>query len=228
MASFLSLIPLALGVLVGSAACQHRRPLADKSTSLAASAPKKTKGAEPRQPAAAPELESSEARAARIAAPDGFIRMTVGGIAPTSRGNAVLLVDEGKKLGIPIFIGQAEALSIQLRLEKRHYDRPLTHDLLDSMMGKLGGRVESVRVDKYQNNIYFGTVIVVSGARRIELDSRSSDAVALAVGNDAPIFVARQVVDRNAVALEEMESHAHPSNEPEVPVEETTRPAFTL
>jgi uncharacterized protein len=154
--------------------------------------------------------------------------MTVGGIAPTPQGNAVLLIDEDKKLGIPIFIGEAEALSIQLRLEKRRYDRPLTHDLLDSMMGKLGGHVESVRVDKVQDNIYFGTVIVMTGGRRIELDSRSSDAVALALGNEAPIFVARQVVDRAAIALEELESHANSADEPEVRVEESKRPAFSL
>lgn len=161
--------------------------------------------------------------------PRGFVQMTVGGVAPTAQGNAVLLVDAEKKLGIPIFIGQAEALAIQLRLEKRRYDRPLTHDLMDSMMGKLGGRVESVRVDKVQDNIYFGTVILATGAERIELDSRSSDAVALAVGSDAPIFVAEQVVKRAAVSLEQLEGHANSADDGlEVPVEEPTRPSFSL
>ena len=154
--------------------------------------------------------------------------MTVGGVAPTAQGNAVLLVDEQKKLAIPIFIGQAEALSIQLRLEKRRYDRPLTHDLLDTMLGRLGGRIESVRVDKVHDNVYFGTVIIADGPNRIELDSRSSDAVALAVGNDAPIFVARQVLERSGVALEELESHANSADEPPAVIEQPKRDSVSL
>jgi bifunctional DNase/RNase len=185
-------------------------------------------GAKPAPPPAAAETPQKKAAQA-VPAPRGFVQMTVGGVAPTAQGNAVLLVDAEKKLGIPIFIGQAEALAIQLRLEKRRYDRPLTHDLLDSMMSKLGGRVESVRVDKVQDNIYFGTVIVAAGAERIELDSRSSDAVALAVGSDAPIFVAEQVVKRAAVSFEHLEVPSNSADDdPEILAEEPKRPSFSL
>jgi bifunctional DNase/RNase len=217
---------LFLGVLaLGSTGCGREKPPGDKQPKPV-TAPRAAAQSPPAPEA--PERPASAAPDARVSVPDGFIEMTVGGVAPTAQGNAVLLIDGEKKLGIPIFIGEAEALSIQLRLEKRRYDRPLTHDLLDSMMGKLGGRVESVRVDKVQDNVYFGTVIVATGARRIELDSRSSDAVALAVGNSAPIFVARQVVERSAVGLEQLESHSNSADEPEVRVEEPKRPAFTL
>ncbi len=185
------------------------------------------------KPAAPPRVEAADAPSPKaphgVTAPRGFVLMTVGGVAPTAQGNAVLLVDAEKKFGIPIFIGQSEALAIQLRLEKRRYDRPLTHDLLDSMMGKLGGRVESVRVDKVQDNVYFGTVIVATGRERIEFDSRSSDAVALAVGSDAPIFVADQVVKRAAMSLEQLESHSNSADDgPEVFAPDPTRPAFSL
>lgn len=226
MTPYPALLLLMLGGVIGSTACNRETPRTDTR------APEPAKIAAPRiaqAPAPAPApAPSTSSQAPKLGAPDGFVRMTVGGLAPTSRGNAVLLVDEEKKVAVPIFIGEAEALSIQLRLEKRHYDRPLTHDLLDAMMGKLGGRVESVRVDKFQDNVYFGTVIVTTGERRIELDSRSSDAVALAVGNDAPIFVARQVVDRAAVALEDLHAQANSKDDPEVPVEEPKRNDFSL
>ena len=217
---------LVIGVLLGSGCANHGPPLekrrASRPVPTAARAPK------PPPPAAAKDDQQKQETHA-VPAPRGFVQMTVGGVAPTAQGNAVLLVDSEKKLGIPIFIGQAEALAIQLRLEKRRYDRPLTHDLMDSMMGKLGGRVESVRVDKVQDNVYFGTVIVSTGAERIELDSRSSDAVALAVGSDAPIFVAEQVVKRAAVSLEQLESHSSSAeDEPELLVEEPKRQSFSL
>jgi bifunctional DNase/RNase len=212
--------------MLGSGCAKHGPPLEKQRAPRPV--PTLARGAKPAPPpAAAEDPEKKEARA--VPAPRGFVQMTVGGVAPTAQGNAVLLVDAEKKFGIPIFIGQAEALAIQLRLEKRRYDRPLTHDLLDSMMGKLGGRVESVRVDKVEDNIYFGTVIVATAAERIELDSRSSDAVALAVGSDAPIFVAEQVVKRAAVSFEQLESHSSSADDdPEIPAEEPKRPSFSL
>jgi len=220
---------LILGVALGSLGCAKHGPPGENQRRVAPAVPRaRAKTAAPASPAPAGSTPAEARATPTIAIPRGFVQMTVGGVAPTAQGNAVLLVDADKKLGIPIFIGQAEALAIQLRLEKRRYDRPLTHDLMDSMMGKLGGRIESVRVDKVQDNVYFGTVIVASGARRIELDSRSSDAVALAVGSDAPIFVAEQVVKHAAVSLQDLESHSNSAEDPEVSVEEPKRPSFSL
>ena len=136
--------------------------------------------------------------------PSGFVRMTVRGVAPTAQGNAVLLVDENQKRGVPIFVGETEALSIRLRLANRRYARPLTHDLLDSALDQLGAKVEYVRVDKLQNNVFFGTVVLTSGKKYIELDARSSDAVALALGRNVPIFMARPVLDRSAIDLDKI------------------------
>jgi bifunctional DNase/RNase len=146
--------------------------------------------------------------------PSGFVRMTVRGVAPTAQGNAVLLVDENQKRGVPIFVGETEALSIRLRLANRRYARPLTHDLFDSALDQLGAKVEYVRVDKLQNNVFFGTVVLTSGKKYIELDARSSDAVALALGRDVPIFMARPVLDRSAIDLDKipMEKPGSPEN----------------
>jgi bifunctional DNase/RNase len=153
--------------------------------------------------------------------PRGFIRVAVRGVAPTTQGNAVLLVDESRGRAVPVFVGDSEALSIQLRLEKRRYARPLTHDLLDTMLARLGGRIDSVRVEKLENNVFFGIVVVREGARRMELDARTSDAVALAVGCDAPIFVSERVLERAGVSLDDLEKQAPEDQEP---AERGTRP----
>ena len=146
--------------------------------------------------------------------PSGFVRMTVRGVAPTAQGNAVLLVDEQQKKGVPIFVGETEALSIRLRLANRRYARPLTHDLFDSALDQLGAKIEYVRVDKLQNNVFFGTVVMTSGKKYIELDARSSDAVALALGRNVPIFMARPVLDRSAIDLDKIpiEKPGNPEN----------------
>lgn len=135
--------------------------------------------------------------------PTGFVRVSVGGLVPTPNGNAVLLVQDGTRRAVPIFIGDTEALSIRLRLEKRHFERPLTHDLLDSMLRRLGGHVESVRVERLEDNIFYGIVVVRSLKGKMELDARSSDAVALAVGNGAPIFMSKTVLEQAGRDLDE-------------------------
>jgi len=116
--------------------------------------------------------------------------------------SAVLLVEDGTKVALPIFIGGTEALSIHLRLDKQKFTRPLTHDLFDSAVAKLGGHVESVRVDKLENNVFLGTVVLAGGSGNIDLDARPSDAIAIALGNGAPIHVAREVLERAGLDLD--------------------------
>ncbi len=134
--------------------------------------------------------------------PDGYVEMTVEGVSPTPAGEAVLLVDAGSKIGLPIFIGGTEALSIRLRLKKRDFVRPLTHDLYDATLSRLGANVQSARVDRLQDNTYFGTVVLTKDGKRLELDARPSDAIALAVGNRAPIHVAQAVLDVAGIKLD--------------------------
>jgi len=127
--------------------------------------------------------------------------------------NAVLLVEEGKRIALPIFIGGTEALSIRLRLEKKPFARPLTHDLFDSSIKKLGGRVASVRVDKIEDNTFHGTVVLESGRERFDMDARPADAIAIAIGNGAPIHVARTVLDHAGLNLDELNVEP-PEDEP--------------
>ncbi len=146
-----------------------------------------------------PKNQAKARRAERTKPPPGYVRMIVGGVAPTPQGNAVLLSDEAGTVGLPIFVGQGEALSILVRLRQHPYQRPLTHDLLDTILRRLGGSIESVRVDAVKNNVFFATVLVRDKDRVFEVDSRASDAIALAVGNNAPIFVAKPVIEQAAI-----------------------------
>jgi uncharacterized protein len=173
------------------------------SASAAAPSPSHSAAAPSESAATAPSSEGAE-RKVDATPPSGFVRMTVRGVAPTPQGNAVLLVDEQQKRGVPIFVGETEALSIRLRLANRRYARPLTHDLFDSALDELGAKIEYVRVDKLQNNVFFGTVVLTSGKKYIELDARSSDAVALALGRNVPIFVARPVLDHSSIELDKI------------------------
>lgn len=132
--------------------------------------------------------------------PSTHLEMTVAAVAATEQGSkVVMLVDGTDKVALPIFVGASEALSIELRLHKERYQRPLTHDLLDSVMHKLGGQIEKVHVDELRDNVYIGAVFVRQGRKISEIDARPSDAIALALGAEAPIFVARKVVEAAGV-----------------------------
>lgn len=137
-------------------------------------------------------------------APAGYIEMTVAGVRSTEGGNAVILIDAARRVAVPVFIGGTEALSIQLRLEGKKYERPLTHDLLDAMLARFDARVVAVRVDTIDNDVFIGAVLVQRGKRVEEFDSRVSDALALALGNKVPIYVAQRVVDKSGIDVRQL------------------------
>lgn len=136
--------------------------------------------------------------------PPGYEEMTVGGVAPTPQGNAVVLMDPIANVAVLIFIGGTEALSIALRLRREKYARPLTHDLLDDMVGRLGGTIVGVRVDKIEDNVFHGTVLLDQDGTIAKVDARPSDAMALAVGNRVPIFVSKNVIRQAGVDLSKL------------------------
>jgi hypothetical protein len=136
--------------------------------------------------------------------PDHYVEVSVGAVGPTPHGPVVLLLDPSKHRAVPIFIGESEAFSIKLRLAHRSYPRPLSHDLLETILHKLGGRVEQVRVERLVENAYVATVVVVRDHERFELDARSSDAIALALGSQVPIFMAEDLLRTTAVDLDRL------------------------
>lgn len=135
-------------------------------------------------------------------APQGYVEAEIGGVMdhPDLEGFAVILLDRERSIALPIFIGGTEALAIELRHQKRRYPRPLTHDLLDELMRQLGAALYKVHIDAIRDNTFIGTVFVKSNGRVIELDARASDAIALAIGSGAPIFVHRSVFDQAGIA----------------------------
>jgi len=137
--------------------------------------------------------------------PDGYVAMSVVAVTPTEHGDAVLLGDAAQPTVVPIFIGGTEALSIRLRLDGQRYQRPLTHDLLDDLVGRLGGAVWKVHVDGLKGNTFVGRVFVRQGGRTLDVDARPSDAIALALGSKVPIFVARTVVEATGLKKQDLE-----------------------
>jgi bifunctional DNase/RNase len=166
-------------------------PLAPTGSAAAPAAPES-----PSPDIKAPEIKPSEGAPAP---PQGYVIMKVADVVPTSQGNAVLLTDEAEERMLPIFVGGTEALSIQLRLDAKRYERPLTHDLLDNLVGKLGGDLVKVQVDEIRGSVFVGSVFVRQAGKIISVDARPSDAIALALGRRAPIFVASKVMDASSV-----------------------------
>jgi bifunctional DNase/RNase len=137
--------------------------------------------------------------------PPGYVEAKVMQVLAVAEGNgAVLLVDETDTLVLPIFIGGTEAISIDARMRGQARPRPLTHDLYDATVRKLGGKLVKVHVDKLENETFHGSVFVRIGGRIIKLDARPSDALALAIGNKLPIYVAKQVFEQAGVDKQEI------------------------
>jgi bifunctional DNase/RNase len=154
------------------------------------------------------------ARSDTATPPPGYILMK-----PMARsgafGNAVLLVDAGDQVFVPIYIGGTEALSIQLRLEHQRYTRPLTHDLFDAFAQELGAHMLRAQVDRLKGDIYIGTVVFEKAGKTVVLDARPSDAIALAIGNRAPIFVSQKLIESVGIRAEDLErADEKPRSEP--------------
>jgi bifunctional DNase/RNase len=129
--------------------------------------------------------------------PSDYVRVSV--VALVSQGGMVALADPTEEVIVPIYIGGTEAASIKHRYEHTTAERPLTHDLFDSALHELGARVIRAQVDKLENNTYFATLILKDKGRYIQLDARPSDAIALALGANAPIYCASAVITQAGV-----------------------------
>ena len=109
-------------------------------------------------------------------------------------------VDSNKFL--PIWIGHPEAAAILMRLQGASTPRPMTHDLLVDILGEVETKCTQVAVTELRDNTFFATITLVANGREIEIDSRPSDALALAVRSGAPIFAADDVIAESAIEFE--------------------------
>ncbi|MBW1808374.1 MAG: bifunctional nuclease family protein [Deltaproteobacteria bacterium] len=148
--------------------------------------------------------KKSTTQADTLKPPRGFVTMHVAGVMESKGGKAVVLKEEKNGYLLPIWIGEAEAFAIQLRLSRRSFQRPLTHDLLDKVVQKLGGELIKIHVDDLQDNTFLGTVFIRQNKKIISIDARPSDSIALAVGNKIPIFVSQKVLDRAGIKEDQL------------------------
>ena len=104
---------------------------------------------------------------------------------------------------LPIWIGPSEADSIALKLQDVDVPRPLTHDLLRTVISTLGATVTRVVVSDLNNDTFYAKIVLQYNGNNMEVDARPSDAIALAVRTDAPIFADDSVVERAAIQIDE-------------------------
>ena len=114
---------------------------------------------------------------------------------------AVVLRGKDSDLYLPIFIGPFEVEAIRFKLMDVEVQRPMTHDLLGSVIGDLGATVESIVVSDLQNDTFYAKIVMNYNGNVVEVDSRPSDAIALAVRANAPIFASDDVIEKAAVTL---------------------------
>jgi bifunctional DNase/RNase len=114
----------------------------------------------------------------------------------TSNGFVVLLMDLANKTGLPIWIGPFEANAIAMKLKKIGSQRPMTHDLIHSILNNLESKVIKIVVNDLKENTYYALIYLNRKGDEIVIDSRPSDAIAIALAVDAPIFVSDQVIEK--------------------------------
>jgi bifunctional DNase/RNase len=114
----------------------------------------------------------------------------------------VILKEKESDRYLPIWIGPAEADAIAVKLQDVTVSRPLTHDLLRSVIDTLGAKVSSIIVSELKNDTFYAKIVLNVDGTQLEVDSRPSDALALAVRADVPIFAEEVVLDKAGILLD--------------------------
>lgn len=142
---------------------------------------------------------------------DGAIQMAVGGLTldPVTKTPIVILKDMDNKLNLPIWIGLLEATAMATELEGIKMARPMTHDLLKNILTELGGSIQFVEITELKENTYYALIYVNFAGRELAIDSRPSDAIALALRTKSPIYVAKAVLEASSI-LQQSEEGKEP------------------
>lgn len=143
---------------------------------------------------------------------DDTIEMSVGGLTldPVTKTPIVILKDTENKLNLPIWIGLLEATAMATEIEGIKMARPMTHDLLKTILGEFGCSVESVEITELKENTYYASVNLSVAGRQVMIDSRPSDAIALALRTKSPIYVAKAVLEASSVLQQSDEGKEPP------------------
>ncbi|MBA7468877.1 MAG: bifunctional nuclease family protein [Dehalococcoidia bacterium] len=134
-----------------------------------------------------------------------MIEMTIDSIRVSLMNyqRVVILKEKMAKRYLPIWIGPSEADAIAVKLQGVTVPRPLTHDLLGSVIDSLGAALDSIIVSDLKSDTFYAKIILNVDGQQVEIDSRPSDALALAVRTDAPIFAEEAVLDKAGILLDE-------------------------
>lgn len=127
------------------------------------------------------------------------VRMEIKGLMldPSSKAPIVVLRDEEARVLLPIWIGIFEANAIAMQVENVSVPRPLTHDLLKSVVEQLGAEVRKILISDLRDNTFYALIyLALANGGEMTVDSRPSDAIALALRTDAPIFVLPSVLEK--------------------------------
>ena len=154
-----------------------------------------------------------------------MIRVTVDSIRVSllTQNRVVVLREVDSRRYLPIFIGPFEADAIAIALQGLEPQRPMTHDLLKSVFGELGASIRYILVSDIRDQTFFARIVVNQGSHTIEIDSRPSDAIALAVRSDVPIYVEPHVLEQAGTPLDDEEANqTEPTTTPEEPETETS------
>ena len=126
----------------------------------------------------------------------------------------VILKEKDSNRFLPIWIGAAEADAITLKQQGVKVSRPMTHDLLANVIGELGSSVQRIVVSAISDDTFIARIYLTRNGEDLQIDSRTSDAIALAVRTDAPIFCEDEVLDQAGVVLDEDGSIVDAGGEP--------------
>ncbi len=132
-------------------------------------------------------------------------RMTIYGVSFDMVGKqpiVLLKTVDGNKF-LPIWIGHPEAAAILMKLQGASTPRPMTHDLLSEVLDQMDAKCERVSVTELRDNTFYASITVSMNGSELEIDSRPSDALALAVRTSAPIFAADDVIEESAIEFED-------------------------
>jgi len=113
----------------------------------------------------------------------------------------LLKTADGNKF-LPIWIGHSEAAAILMKLQSQASPRPMTHDLLSDMLEQLGAQIIRITVTELRENTFYAQITLQQDGGELEIDSRPSDAIALAIRAEAPIFAADRVIEESAIEFE--------------------------
>jgi hypothetical protein len=139
---------------------------------------------------------------------DDFILANVKGVYMTNTVHGptpiVIISSEDEKI-MPIYVGMTEGVSIHSALNNEVTQRPMTHDLMMTIIERLGATITAVRIDEIQNGIYYAQLTLSYDGSSIDIDARPSDCISLAVRRDVPIKVRRSVFESSTISEDDLD-----------------------